>query len=236
MKTKKYIKLLFIMLILIIGCSEDENPVAPTQIAPDSRIFGPNEEDYDFYVGITYSDPQPTDPSFKRFYVIIAKEDSSQGFSNVMLKVQSQDIFLEAVNYDGTDFYIGYFNIAHADTFDLELSVNGKIVSSLVEVVDEIEITLPQSITPQEDLKLNWAMKKNPQVHYVEAIQIGSNNVFLTQSIKNLDPAIREFTIPSSWLWNNSQSTSRIVQIGTMNYTISERVCFTIADEVFKLY
>lgn len=236
MKKKILIRYIFIILLVFSACSENDNPVAPIDIASDTKINGPDEKDYDFYVGISYSDPQPADPLNKRFYAIISCEDSLQSFQNVKLKIDGQNILLQYANYFDKDFYIAYFNILYADNFDLELSVNGQVVNANLEVLDEIEIELPTNLTPQENLQLNWQTEKNPQVHYIEAFQISSDDEFLTQSIKNLEPTTREFTIPASWLWGNEEATSRAIQLGITNYVIEERVCFTISDGVFKKY
>ncbi|MBU8922953.1 MAG: hypothetical protein KOO63_14140 [Bacteroidales bacterium] len=220
----------------IVACNED--PVSPE---PDPEpVFeidtGPDEADYDFYIAMSYSDPQPLIITEKRFYVIIACEDEQQSFQSVAMSVQGASVPLQHVNYGGTDFYIAYFNRTYAEIFSFRFEINGRVVETDLETVSELHCTLPTSLFPQSDVTLNWMATKDPQVIYVEGFERRADFSLVEVTQENLSSDARGFTIPAEWLWTHDATRVRNLQVGIMNYVIADRVCFTISDGAYKSY
>lgn len=224
-----------IFTVLLAACSKDNDPVGPTVIIPDENINGPNEEDYDFYIAMSYSGPQPVNPLLKHYYILIACEDSAQGFQSLEMKIQDTPINLEYADY-GEIFYIAYFDLAPADIYNFKFTINGKCVETDLTMIDELNIELPVTLEASRDVPLNWVTAKNPDVTYIEGFQKNSNEELLDKKVKNFEPVTRSFIMPASWLWSEEETTKREIQVGIMNYKIVDRVCFTISDGAYKAY
>jgi hypothetical protein len=151
------------------------------------------------------------------------------------LEIQDVPITLQYADY-GRDFYIAYFNLVYADTFHFKFTINDKIIEAELNMINKLEMELPENLEPELDVVLEWSIEKDPQVIYIEGFQRDNSDELLDQKIKNLEPETRSFTVPANWLWSKKETFKRAIQVGIMNYNIVDRVCFTISDGAYKSY
>ena len=98
-----------------------------------------------------------------------------------------------------------------------------------------LEMDLPLTLAPDEDVELIWYCENDPQTIYVEGFQSDDNNQ-LSQQGDNLPSAAREFILPLEWLWSDDNATSRSIQVGVVNHKVVNRIAVTFSDGAYKSY
>ncbi len=237
MVTRYLYLLVFSLIISTFGCDKNDNTQVDIEYpVVHGEIAGPSEDDYDFFIGLSYSDPQPADPDYKRFYVIISCTDTLQNLENIELLIQDQKIDLEYANYGGPDFYIAYFVLQYDESFNYMFTVNGSTTEIDLANVNELMIELPENLVKDQGLQLGWETKIDPMNTYIEGFQWSSMNELLYNYVENVPPEVRKFTMPPGWLWSDENTASRSLQVGIMNFTINNRVCVVMSDGIFRTY
>ncbi|HSG27630.1 MAG TPA: hypothetical protein VLA34_04055 [Candidatus Krumholzibacterium sp.] len=223
-----------IIMTSLMAC--DDDPARPDPVPVNEIDTGPDEEDYDFYIGMSYSDPQPPSIFEKRFYVIIACEDESQSFESIDLDIQGSPVPLQYAIYGGKDFYIAYFNRTFADTFSFDFEINGRLVQGKIPMIGELHCSLPTTLQLNSDVSLAWQTSPDPQVTYIEGFEKRADQSLIELTQEYLPGDVRAFTIPAAWLWTHDATRIRDIQVGIMNYTIVDRVAFTMSDGAYRSY
>lgn len=247
MKTllKTAIALSLVTLVFVVACKKDDDPIKETKKDPIDTTGiidtvpidnGPQDGDYDFYIAMSYSDPQPSQENMNKYYILIACEDSLQAMETVEMKIQGVDIPLEYANYGGPDFYIAYFNLEFADTFHYELTMNGVLTEVDMATPTRLITELPMAIEPDQNIELSWEITKDPRFMYIEGFQREENFEEIKKSVEYLKASTRNFTVPADWLWSEENVDIRDIYLGIMNYKIENKVCFTLSDGVYKSY
>ena len=224
----KYLLLLSLM-IFAVSCSESTENDSP------EIILGPEDGTYDFYIGLSYSGDQSQYVDQNYFYVIIANE-TDDAIETIDLKIEDIDIDLEYANYDGVVFYIAEFFLQTDESFNFKLTINEEFNELDLPTIDVLEMDLPQSIVPDEDIDLTWYIQEDPQVIYVEGFQYGTNNNELSRDGDNLPSNARNFTVPAEWLWSEDNAVSRSIQVGVTNFTVENRIAVVMSDGAYRNY
>lgn len=241
----------FVAGLLLASCEKEETPVDPspknqietpdsvqqndTLTVTDSVIFGPKDEDHDYYISMCYSGEQPTTGK-NYFYFLFTCTHPDLNIQTLSVSIQNQEIDLSKEIYFGEEFHIGYFYMDYAETFNYKIIVNGEETVCNLPMIDDMIMTLPTTLTDSANVNLNWQMNVNPQTIYIEGFQYNSSGEILKKTIKNLSSEKRSFTMPADWLWTNDVPHERAIQVGVMNYKIENRICFTISDGEYKTY
>ncbi|RLC53384.1 MAG: hypothetical protein DRI23_00350 [Candidatus Cloacimonadota bacterium] len=223
----KYLLLLSLM-IIAVSCSESTENDSP------DIILGPEDGTYDFYIGLSYSGDQSQYVDQNYFYVIIANE-TDDPIDTIDLKIEDIDIDLEYANYDGVVFYIAYFYLQTDESFNFKFTVNGEFTEIDVITTPILEMDLPITLVPDEDVELSWYCESDPQTIYVEGFQNDGSNQ-LSQQGDNLPSNARDYVLPAEWLWSDDNATSRSIQVGIVNHKVVNRIAVAFSDGAYKSY
>ena len=226
----------FFIIVFVAGACQTTEKVDDLIVPTDSVIAGPNPNDYDFYIGMSYSGPQPSNNNLKSYYIIITSEGVEQSIESVDIEIQETKVGLEYANYDGKVFYIAYFNLEYADTYNFSITINGEETVTDIEMIKELYINLPSAIEANKNIPLSWTTERPPMNTYIEGFQRWANGDLIIQSVKNFSSDIDEFIMPANWLWSDENTKKRAIQIGIMNFKIENRVCFAVSDDEYKSY
>ena len=235
MKTNYLSLIILAFFVIFAGSCTDNNDDDPQPI--DEIDFGPQDDDYDYYIAMSFTEEQPANPEHKNYYILITCTNTDLEIETVEIEIQDSEIDLEYANYGGPDFYIANFTLEYADIYKYKITINGETTETEYEMPTILYAELPLIIEPNEDIELNWSTDKDPMVIYVEGFQRDANRVQIERSAENFYPETREFTMPAEWLWKENDGIAmRDIIIGIKNYKVENRICFTMSNDSYRVY
>jgi hypothetical protein len=222
------------MMQTFTSCEKTDDEEKTTQQVID---YGPQDDTYSIYMALSYSNPQPESSTEKYYYILFTSENPELEIETIDVEVQGTAIDLEYANYGGKAFYIAYFYEEWAETYHFKTIINGEITEINFDMPTQLNMELPLYLPENESVALSWDLEKQPKTIFIEGFQWNYDRTERLKFTKDfLHSEVREFVMPSEWLWSEEEAAYRDIQICIMNHEIKNDICFTVSDGIYRSY